>query len=168
MRRDYRKISSREILLLLKNVGLPDNVIEHCKTVCKKALLLSKGKNVDIRLVKAAALLHDIGRARTHGIEHGVAGAEMLRELGFSEKLVRTVERHVGSGIQKKEALALGLPPKSYLPRTLEEKIVCHADNLVSGTRIISFEEALDSYKKKFGADSEVVRRLKRLHEELK
>ena len=32
------------------------------------------------------------------------------------------IERHIGAGITEEEAVNLGLPKKSYLPETLEEK----------------------------------------------
>lgn len=114
-------------LSILKNL-CSENVVEHCLAVSEYAYELAlaiknKGYEVDVELVRLGGLLHDIGRSRTHGIEHGVVGAEILRELGFDEKLALIAERHIGAGITKEEAIELGLPPKDYLPITLEEKL---------------------------------------------
>ncbi len=79
-------------------------------------------------------LLHDIGRTKTHTIKHAVVGAEILRNLNFPDEIVNITIKHIGAGIPPKEAEILGLPPGDYMPHTLEEKIVAHADNLVNGT----------------------------------
>ncbi len=54
-----------------------------------------------------------------------------LPQLGLPETIVNIIERHLGAGIPKDEAIILGLPPKDYMPMSLEEKIVAHADNLI-------------------------------------
>lgn len=139
-------------LSILKNL-CSENVVEHCLAVSEYAYELAlaiknKGYEVDVELVRLGGLLHDIGRSRTHGIEHGVVGAEILRELGFDEKLALIAERHIGAGITKEEAIELGLPPKDYLPITLEEKIVAHADNLIFGTKRVEIDDVIKNLKK--------------------
>ena len=42
------------------------------------------------------------------------------------------VERHIGAGITADEAGRLGLPFRDYIPATLEQKVVSHADNLIA------------------------------------
>ncbi|MEW5937164.1 MAG: HDIG domain-containing metalloprotein [Candidatus Thermoplasmatota archaeon] len=116
---------------LLEALGCDPNLIEHSIAVETLALKIAERCGADIALVSAGALLHDIGRSKTHAIDHGLAGAELARELGLPEHLSRIIERHVGAGLTASEAEALGLPKKDYLPQTLEEKIVAHADNLV-------------------------------------
>ncbi|MFQ5892673.1 MAG: HD domain-containing protein, partial [Candidatus Methanofastidiosia archaeon] len=114
-----------------------------------------------------AALLHDIGRARTHSILHGIAGAEILREHGFDERYQRVCERHIGAGISSKEAKELGLPERNYFPETLEEKIIAQADNLIDSRKRKSFKKVYKDFQKKFGKDSEIVMRFLKLQEEL-
>ena len=115
----------------LKRVGCPEHVIEHCKAVCRLAEEMAERceEDVDLDLVRTGALLHDIGRARTHGIDHAVVGANIASELGYPEEVVRIIERHIGAGIPKEEAEKLGLPPKDYVPEALEEKVEAHAGN---------------------------------------
>ena len=56
-------------LKILKQEETPENVIEHSKAVYKKAMVIAANfKNADKDLIKKGALLHDIGRSKTHGI----------------------------------------------------------------------------------------------------
>ena len=122
-------------LKILHDAGCSEKVVEHCKTVTRLALKIAKKCNANIELVEAGALLHDIGRSRTHGVMHGVEGAEIAKEIGLPDEIVNIIERHLGGGISKEEATKIGLQEKDYTPVTLEEKIVCHADNLIAHNR---------------------------------
>jgi len=157
--------SIKEAEELLKKEGCSEEVIAHSRSVCEYATLIASRAQADVRLVSCAAMLHDIGRSRTHGISHGVVGAGILRGYGIDEKVVCAVERHVGAGIDSQEAERLGLPVRNYRPHTLEEKIVCLADSLVSGERIITFEELLSFYRK-LGLESSI-RRFMEIYGEL-
>lgn len=128
---------------LLKEVGCPQWVINHSKKVAEKALEISKNFKVDKELIKEAALLHDIGRCKTNSIQHGIIGARILKEKGYPKQIIKIVERHVGAGIPREEAILLGLPPKDYMPVTLEEKIVAHADNLINGEKEVDISFVL-------------------------
>jgi len=86
---------------------------------------------IDKTLVLIGAILHDIGRTKSHGIDHGLVGGQILSELKAGEALKLIAERHIGGGIPRLEAEKLGLPPMDYLPTSIEEKLVCFADKLV-------------------------------------
>ncbi|MDD4307472.1 MAG: TIGR00295 family protein [Thermoplasmata archaeon] len=124
-----------QCLSFLAEENCPNAVIEHCMAVellaMKITLRITKDRKT-LDLVSMGALLHDIGRSRTHGIEHAYLGADILRKRGLDEAIVRIVERHIGAGINPEEADILGLPPRNYMPETLAEKIVAHADNLIT------------------------------------
>ena len=75
----------------------------------------SKGYRVDLRLVESGALLHDLGRGQTHGIEHGAVGGQMARQLGMPMELAHIIERHVGAGLSQEEARRNKLPRGSYI-----------------------------------------------------
>ncbi len=119
----------KECMELLKRAGCRGPVIRHVLQVSALAVKMAEKCGADVELVRAGALLHDIGRGKTHGIEHAVVGAALLREWGYPEELVRIVERHIGAGITADEAERIGLPKKDYIPETLEERIVTEADN---------------------------------------
>lgn len=164
-------MDAEEAVRILRRAGCAENVIKHCLAVRDVALLLAKrirenGHKVDLELVELGALFHDIGRSKTHGISHGVVGGEILRGLGL-ERLAPFAENHIGGGIPAEEARELGLPPKDYFPGSLEEKIVAYADKLVEGERVIRFEEALESFKRRLGSGHPAIERLLRLHREI-
>ncbi|TFF88585.1 MAG: HDIG domain-containing protein, partial [Promethearchaeota archaeon] len=147
------KIPTRKDALdIMKRLKLRRNIIRHVKAVSKKALEIAKrikrnGHQVNLQLVEIGALLHDIGRAKTNKIEHGIEGGKIIDELGFSRKLGRIAETHLLGGIDIKYAEILGLPVKSYLPETIEEKIVCYADKLLKGQRDVSVQERFRIWK---------------------
>ena len=132
----------------------PKWVLGHCR--CVEALADAMcdcaeeaGLQVDRDLVRQGALLHDVGRSVTQDVRHATAGAELLRKDGWAEPVVLVVERHTGAGIDAQEAAALGLPVRDYTPRTLEQRIVAHADNLYSGDRRLTLEAVRAKYEAK-------------------
>ena len=154
---------------VLINAGCSPEVVAHCTAVSIKALSVAERViiPIDQELVRQGGLLHDIGRSRTHGIEHAVAGVAIAKQLGLSGQLILIIERHIGAGITAVEAERLGLPCKEYVPQTPEEKIVSYADNLMSGTREMPFYEALERFKKILGPDHEGVELFIKQHEEI-
>jgi len=154
---------------ILHKAGCPPDIIAHTRAVAKYAREIAERYNekhrnhADVELVIAGALLHDIGRARSNGIDHAVAGAEIARSLGLDERIVQIIKRHIGAGIPKDEAERLGLPREDYLPETAEEMIVAHTDNLVDDTERISIDERIRRMRKR-GFDSDAIDRMIRLH----
>ena len=126
------KIQNSDIALL-RNAGVSEDDIRHCVKVAEKALEIARrtGANIDMELVGKGALFHDLGKAKTHEIEHGKIGAEMGKQLGLSKAITDIMEKHIRGGLTEKEAQELRLPLKDYTLRTLEEKIVIYADRLV-------------------------------------
>ncbi len=159
-------MSDEDVLI---KAGCSPDVVAHCRTVSRTALAIAGRMKafVDHELIRRGGLFHDIGRSRTHGIDHAVAGVEIGRSLGFSDALLMIIERHVGAGITADEAVRLGLPRKDYLPQTAEEKIVSYADNLISGVREMPFYEALDRFKEILGPDHEGVELFRKQHHEI-
>ena len=166
------RLPTRQMALnLLSRSRCSHRVIEHCKTVASLAVQIAKacrekGQNVDIHLVEIGALLHDIGRSRTHTADHVIAGAKIARELGLPSSIVSIIECHAGGGIDIDEAKRLGWPIKSYLPQTLEEKIVCYADKLIDGKRRVKIEHTICKFSKELGKTHPSLGRIAKLHEE--
>jgi len=156
---------------LLKLSGCSIRVINHCKVVSDYARELAgkihhNGYAVDIELVYIGALLHDIGRSRTHGIRHGVEGGILSKEFGLDDKIAGIIRTHIGAGILPEETVSLGLPPDNYIPSTLEEKIVAHADNLVEDDSIVSISEKVEILRKK-GRKEEIIEKIIQLNNEI-
>lgn len=138
--------SEEECIRLLIEEGVSTGVVAHVCTVMRVAEAIAMRCSADLSLVRSGALLHDLGRSRTHDIRHGVEGARRARELGLPESLVMIIQKHVGAGITPENARDLGLPPLDYVPSTLEEMIVCHSDNLVDDDKVITSQDAYLDY----------------------
>ncbi|MFX0152009.1 MAG: HDIG domain-containing metalloprotein [Candidatus Hodarchaeota archaeon] len=161
-----------ECLQLLVNFLVPPNVINHLIYTAQNAMKISlvlKEKNhvIDCELVLSGAMLHDIGRCRSHHIDHGILGAQLLRQQKFPEQLAKIAENHLFGGITKQEAIELGLPQKDFMPRTLEEKIITYADNISKGERILSTNEVIERYSKYLKRSHPIMLRVRTLHCEI-
>jgi len=154
-----------QCILILKDLGCSEEVINHCKAVRDIAVKIAKNTDADINLVESSALLHDIGRSKTHDLFHAIEGAKIARKLGLSNKIIKIIEKHIGAGLTSEEAKKLGLPVKDYIPETLEEKIVCHADNLIECCKKQPIELEVEGAIKDGNNDYAI--RLVQLHKEL-
>jgi len=130
----------------LREAGCSEKVIAHSKAVRQVALeYAALDALVRVNLVAEGSMLHDIGRGTTHSILHAQQGADHLRSLGISEEIARIVECHTGAGLTADECTLLRLSPRDCMPRTTEEKIVTHADNLIEGRRRVIIGESIGS-----------------------
>ncbi len=154
---------------VLASAGCSPEIIAHSILVSEKACAIARHVNInyDYELIRLGGLLHDIGRSKTHGIEHALVGADIARSYGFSEEIIRIIARHIGAGITAQEAERLGLPKKDYLPLTPEEKIVSYADNLTCGVRELSFAAALERFKAMLGSAHEGIALFLKQHDEI-
>ena len=166
------KLPTREqALAFLRETGCRPNVIRHMEAVSQLAVELAedcrqRGYEVKVGLVEIGALLHDIGRGRTHGVHHAVAGAEIAKQLGLPEQVIRIIKRHVGGGITPREARKLGWPEDIYTPETIEEKIVSYADKLIEGSRRVPISKTIEKLSQELPPPA--IERMLRLHEEMR
>jgi uncharacterized protein len=166
------KLPSREqAIQFLRQSGCSRNVIKHSEKVAELAEEIAeeckeKGINVNLKLVETGALLHDIGRSKTHSVHHAVVGTEIAQSLGLPEPVISIIKRHVGGGITAEEAKRLGWPKDIYLPQTIEEKIVSYADKLIEGSRRVPIERAIKKFRSEKLPPSSITR-LEKLHREM-
>ena len=132
------------------NEALRAVLTEHSRQVAQKAVGIAEANphlGADKDFILEAAMLHDIGIVRCNApsihcfgtepyIRHGVAGEEILEAEGLPAH-ARVCSRHTGAGITRAdvERQGLPLPPRDYLPETVEEKIICYADKFFSKAR---------------------------------
>lgn len=130
------KPSLKQARLFLKQHISESNIIRHSEATQQKAVqiayLIAPKESVNIQLIELGALLHDIGRTRTHDITHGYVGGQLLHQNGYPSSVVKIVERHVLGGFTPQEASLVGLPKRDFVPHSWEEIIVCVADKLGS------------------------------------
>jgi uncharacterized protein len=124
-----------------------------------------EGLKVDLELVEIGALLHDIGRSKTHTVQHAIVGADISKAAGLPEPVISIIKRHVGGGITTSEAEKLGWPKDVYVPKTLEEKIVSYADKLVENSKRVPIEIAIEKLAREQKRDA--AERVRKLHEEI-
>ena len=119
---------------ILRTAGMTSEDITHSMQVAEKALEIARrigGSGVNQELVGRGALFHDLGKTKTHEMEHGKIGAELGCTIGLPREICDIMEKHIRGGLTEPEARELKLPVKDYTLRRLEERIVIYADRLV-------------------------------------
>jgi putative nucleotidyltransferase with HDIG domain len=101
---------------LLDDAELPDGIVVHSEGVarvagCAAQLVADAGIPVDVGLVEAAALLHDIDKVeiRRSGGEHGIVGARRLEAAGYPE-LAMPVASHPITCLLDDDRFPIGWP----------------------------------------------------------
>jgi len=172
-------VSSTDIDLLRVN-GVADADIAHSIKVAEKALEIAYRTNseLDFEFIGRGALFHDLGKARTHDIDHGRLGAEMGSALGLPDPINAVMEKHIRGGLTSEEAIELGLPVKDYTLNTLEERIIIYADRLVDiiTEDIVQTREEIDAEERfeeilrtipKYGKNDITLSRYLKYHREI-
>ena len=143
-------IPSREkCFKLLKEYKVPENIVAHILQVNRVAMFLAKklkekGEKINLELVDAASLLHDLDKHMTFNEDsgHGEKAAEILESLGFAE-VAPIVRKHITTTV-------LRSPLKTW-----EEKLVYYADMRVKGNKIVTVEERFEYLRERYGKKSE-------------
>ncbi len=171
----------QEDIEVLRKAGMSEDDITHSIHVAEKALEIARrtGRNdLDQELVGRGALFHDLGKTKTHEMEHGRIGAELGCTMGLPQEICDIMEKHIRGGLTQPEARELGLPLKDYTLHRIEERIVIYADRLVdiiydgivpvkSGQEAENrFEEILRSYPK-YGKNEVTMNRYLGYHREI-
>ena len=165
---------------LLRRAGVSEPDIAHSLKVAEKALEVAGRTNqpLDFELVGRGALFHDLGKAKTHEIEHGKIGAEMGAALGLPLAVTAVMEKHIRGGLSEAEAVELGLPVKDYTLGTLEERIIIYADRLVDiiTDGIVTIHSELEAEERfeeilrtipKYGKNDQTLERYFNYHQEI-
>ena len=129
---------------LFHEAGLPDGIVVHSEGVARVAvagaqMVAAAGIPVDVALVEAAALLHDIDKldVREDGGEHGIVGARRLEALGYPE-LAMPVASHPITALLDQDRFPIGWP----------SVLVAIADRHVA-QEFLTVDERLDDMKRR-------------------
>ncbi len=139
---------------LMQRYNMLPHIVEHSYRVCQIAVFLAStlyrnGTHVNIALVRAGSLLHDITKTQSlvTNEPHAQSGRELLRALGYPE-----VAEIVGSHVTTEEG-------DVRLPIS-EADIVNYADKRVLHVRVVSLEERFKDLKDRYGKTPEALNRL--------
>jgi uncharacterized protein len=162
-------LTRKESIQLLTRYAQGAAWVRHCFAVAEAAErlgnVLAKVCQIDRSFLWSAALLHDIGRYKTHDpLLHGVEGYKLLSLLGH-EKEAYVCASHILFGLNAEEAGQLGLPDHDFMPRTIEEKLVPLVDYLIEYDQPTTLERRFSSLRKRNGENSFFLNRLDRAHE---
>jgi uncharacterized protein len=144
--------SEAECGRLVAGMGMLDNIVAHCRQVCRVSLLIVdhlkpdhlKPDGLNRDLIRAAALLHDITKTRSFQTleDHAETGAQMLTEIGYPE-----VGRIVGQHVRLDRYFASAV--------TTEAEVVNYADKRVLHDRIVPLDERMGYILEKYGREPE-------------
>jgi uncharacterized protein len=150
-----------ECLRLMREYGMLENIVAHSLEVANVALFFSielnkKGQKIDIGLVEAASLLHDLTKTECLKTreDHAQTGSQLLKGMGY-ERIGDVVAQHIW--------LCKEGDPSSVS----EEEIVNYADKRVMHDRIVSLEERFSDLKERYGGNLRAMDYLERLQKEI-
>jgi uncharacterized protein len=127
------KLTRKECLRILDRYGTPDHVIAHCDAVARVAVtigekLKEKGHDLDLDLIEAAGLLHDIARTSP---KHEKVGEEHLRRLGLGR-------------VADIVAVHMHYPGFNSIRQINETDLVCLGDRVCKEDQYVGVEERMD------------------------
>jgi uncharacterized protein len=150
-----------ECLRLMGQYGMLENIIHHSLEVARVALFLSvqlnrKGQSIDLGLVEAASLLHDLAKTECLKTkeDHAQTGSQLLKGIGY-ERVGEVVARHIWLGKEGDPA------------SVSEEEIVNYADKRVMHDRIVSLDERFSDLKERYGRHQKAMDYLEQLQNEI-
>jgi len=134
-----------ECLRLMNQYGMLRHIIDHSIKVTKVALYLAmklnkKGQRIDLGLVEAASLLHDLTKSECFKTkaDHARTGSQLLKGMGYV-RVGEVVAEHVQ------------LLRKNDPSLITEEEIVNYADKRVQHDYIVSLEERFSDLMDRYG-----------------
>jgi uncharacterized protein len=146
-------IPSKELCVsILETLKVPTASIAHADMVERVASHVARciarryPGRVNLDLVTAGAMLHEMGTVREGGLRYIMAGVGLARKLGLDPRLVEILRRHKGLAIGPVDAGHIGIPLGDLSIRTVEEWIVAHVDLLVVGDQRRSVQETVGSF----------------------
>jgi uncharacterized protein len=153
--------SREECLSLMSSYGMLENIVSHSLEVAKIALFISvelnkKGRTIDLGLVEAASLLHDLTKAECLKTkdDHAQTASQQLKRMGY-ERVGDVVAQHIW------------LVKEGDPSCVSEEEIVNYADKRVMHDRIVPLEERFSDLRARYGLNRKAMDYLERLQEEV-
>jgi uncharacterized protein len=146
-----------ECLSLMNQSEMLGNIFDHSLQVSRVALYLAielnkRGQNIDLHLVEAASLLHDVTKTECLKTkeDHAQTASQVLKGMGYIR---------VGEIVAEHVHLARQIDPS----RVTEEEIVNYADKRVCHHRIVSLEERFCDLMDRYAKNERAVEQMEQL-----
>ena len=157
-------VSYDDALVLLHRYGGDAAWMRHCKAVscvaARVGALMPPKYGLDLEYLRVGALLHDIGRYKTHDpIMHGVEGYRLLTSLGHHREAFICAS-HVLCGMPRTEASRFGLPDRDFLPHSMEQRLVPMIDSLVEFDRPTTLDQRILSINRRYHGNAWFLERM--------
>ncbi len=141
--------SEAECLQLLELYDTPTHVVRHCQAVAATAVQIAEalnqhGANLDVELLKSAALLHDIVRPLK---DHGPAGAAIVRRHGY-DRPADLIYCHM---YYESDPDAASLS---------EQDLLCLADRMVLEDRYVGYKIRMQAVLERFQDNPAAVQKI--------
>ncbi len=125
--------SRQECLRLLHEYKTPEHVIRHCIAVADAAVKIGQalnlhGYHLDLELIQAAGLIHDIARVED---EHWEKGYELAMGWGYEQEAA-IIKVH------------MGYSPFSSVECINETDLVCLGDRIVKEDTYVGLDERME------------------------
>jgi len=143
--------------LLEEKVGADAPVVAHTAQVAAMARAMADAWNdLDADYVEAAAWLHDIGRARTHGVRHPIEGFHIVVEAGHPGYAAPCLSHYCKGGrlgaLDVDEALKREMHEACDLDTfPPEERLIALADFMAIGDRRGTIDERYTDLVRRYG-----------------
>jgi molybdenum cofactor cytidylyltransferase len=130
--------------LLVRKFAVQRPVLDHCRNVANLAVFLTKKLNeagccLDLALIEAASLLHDLAKGQP---DHAAKGAAIIADMGFVD-LARLIAVHMDIRVAEGDVL-------------VPAEILYLADKLISRSRCVTLETRFAPRLQSHGLDPEV------------
>ena len=146
-----------ECLRLMSQHGMLSHIIDHSLEVTRVALYLGvelnkKGQRIDLGLVEAASLLHDLTKSECFRTkeDHAQTGSRLLKGMGYA-RVGEVVAEHIHVLRRNDPSLVT------------EEEVVNYADKRVQHDRVVSLEERFNDLMERYGKGQKASEEIEKL-----
>ncbi|HMO78873.1 MAG TPA: ribonuclease Y [Candidatus Paceibacterota bacterium] len=129
-----------KILLILGRLhfrtSYGQNVLQHSIEMAHMAGMIAEEIGVDVKIAKAGALLHDIGKAIDHEVSgsHVEIGRRILQKFGADEQIIKAMQSH-----------------HQEYPFETPESVIVYVTDSISGGRPGARKDTVENYLKRLG-----------------
>jgi putative nucleotidyltransferase with HDIG domain len=132
------------LVLMTDKFFVEKEIIAHCQAVAKVAVILGKalknaGIELDLDLIAAAGLLHDLARKQS---DHARKAEQILRNLGYPA-VADIIGAHMDIALEERKTVR-------------EKEVVFLADKLVQGNRIVDLQSRFKTKLRRYASDPDV------------